>query len=59
MPQLCGVGRDALRDDQADRLAAVEAQQQRLLDLLERLVPALERLAATTPAASAPLRLVR
>lgn len=50
------------QDDAADRLAAIEAQQRRILELLERLVPALEHLAsspATAPAASPLLRLVR
>jgi hypothetical protein len=32
--------------DAGDRLAVIEAQQERLLELVERLVPALERTAA-------------
>lgn len=50
-----------MQDDAADRLAALEAQQERFLELMERLVPALERLAPAPTAAPvpAPLRLVR
>jgi hypothetical protein len=54
-----------MRGDAGDRLAAIEVQQEHLLELMERLVPVLERTVAAldrlAPAAqpATPLRLVR